>query len=347
VSLDTAFQSIWYRSTPLQRIASWLLWPLSLLFAFVAIVRRGLFKAGLLTSRRVAKPVIVVGNITVGGTGKTPFVIWLAQYLRDRGLRPAIITRGYGGTASDWPQRVVAASDPILVGDEAVLLAVRTDAIVVAGPDRVAAANCAIEAGADVVISDDGLQHYRLQRDIEIVLFDAERGIGNGRYLPAGPLREGLRRLRGVPLVVSHHRGSRSLQDRAPVANALRVDSALGSVRSLTCAEERPLSSFSGQAVHALAGIGNPNAFFDALRKAGLLVRQAKALPDHAAIAPADLAFDDALPVLMTEKDAVKCRTFADARCWSVELTIAMPVEASRRIAQVVEAAIGQTGLNS
>jgi len=345
VSLDAALQSIWYRPGPLQRVTAWLLWPLSLVFASAVSLRRVLFSAGLLRSKRVACPVIVVGNITAGGTGKTPFVIWLARQLHERGLSVAIITRGYGGNATQWPQVVTGASDPNNVGDEAVLLALRTQAVVVAGPDRIASANRALTLGANVVISDDGLQHYRLQRDAEIALFDSERGVGNGMYLPAGPLREGLSRLRDVSLIVSHRRGLPT-RDRLPVANAVQIVSELGAARSLIGAIERPLSSFSGQVVHAIAGIGNPKAFFDALQLAGLQV-QARALPDHAAIVAADIEFGDDLPVLMTEKDAVKCRAFADARCWSVELAIAMPAEVSKRILQVVETAIRQSGLNS
>jgi tetraacyldisaccharide 4'-kinase len=308
------------------------------MFAALALLRRGLYKSGIFKSQRVAKPVIVVGNITVGGTGKTPFVIWLTQQLCERGLHPAIITRGYGGRASQWPQVVTEQSDPHEVGDEAVLLAQRTQAMVVAGPDRVADAQRAIELGADVIVCDDGLQHYRLQRDAELVLFDAERGAGNGMYLPAGPLREGMRRLRSVSLVIEHRRGNSGA--RTLGVEALAVSSELGMARALTTAEQRPLASFTGQPVHALAAIGNPEAFFAALRRAGLNV-DARALPDHAPLTAADLAFNDDLPVLMTEKDAVKCRAFADARCWSVELAMSMTTEQSRVIMQVVDAALG------
>jgi tetraacyldisaccharide 4'-kinase len=305
----------------------------------LASLRRGLYRLGIFESQRVARPVIVVGNITVGGTGKTPFVIWLVQRLRERGLRPAIITRGYGGRAAQWPQVVTAHSDSLAVGDEAVLLAQRTQEIVVAGPDRVADAQRAIELGADVIVCDDGLQHYRLQRDAEIVLFDAARGAGNELYLPAGPLREGLHRLISVSLVVLHRRGSTQALHVVPFSNAVQVSSELGSVRSLVNAEQRSLASFAGQSVHAVAGIGNPGAFFASLRAAGLIV-DGKALPDHAPISASDLVFDDALPVLMTEKDAVKCRGFADSRCWSVELKLLVPPEQAQRIMAVCDAAL-------
>jgi tetraacyldisaccharide 4'-kinase len=316
-----------------------LLWPLSLVFAMFASLRRGLYRLGIFKSQRVARPVIVVGNITVGGTGKTPFVIWLTQQLRERGLLPAIITRGYGGRAAQWPQIVTERSDPLEVGDEAVLLAQRAQAIVVAGPDRVADAQRAIELGADVIVCDDGLQHYRLQRDAEIVLFDAARGAGNGLYLPAGPLREGLHRLSSVSLVVLHRRGTTQASQLIQFPGAVQVSSELGSVQSLVNAEQRSLSSFAGQSVHAVAGIGNPDAFFTSLRAAGIIV-DGKALPDHAPIAASDLTFDDVLPVLMTEKDAVKCRAFADSRCWSVELKLLVPPEQKQRIMAVCDAAL-------
>jgi tetraacyldisaccharide 4'-kinase len=316
-----------------------LLWPLSLVFAMLASLRQGLYRLGIFKSQRVARPVIVVGNITVGGTGKTPFVIWLTQQLRERGLHPAIITRGYAGRAAQWPQVVTERSDPLEVGDETVLLAQRTQAIVVAGPDRVADAQRAIELGADVIVCDDGLQHYRLQRDAEIVLFDAARGAGNELYLPAGPLREGMHRLGSVSLVVLHRRGSTQTSREVQFSNAVQVSSELGSVQSLVNVEQRSLTSFAGQSVHAVAGIGNPGAFFAALRAAGLIV-DGKALPDHAPIAASDLMFNDALPVLMTEKDAVKCRAFADSRCWSVELKLLVSPEQKQRIMAVCDAAL-------
>jgi tetraacyldisaccharide 4'-kinase len=338
VSIDSALQAIWYERGTAHRIVACFLWPLSLVFATVASLRRGLYKIGVFKSLRVTRPVIVVGNITVGGTGKTPFVIWLTQQLRERGLHPAIITRGYGGRATQWPQVVTEDSDPLEVGDEAVLLAQRTQAVVVAGPNRVADAQRAIELGADVIVCDDGLQHYRLQRDAELVLFDAARGVGNGLYLPAGPLREGMHRLGAVSLVVLHRRGSHESQP-IQISGAAEVSSELGAVHSLIKAEQRTLTSFAGQSVHAVAGIGNPSAFFASLRAEGLVV-DGRALSDHAPISASDLMFNDELPVLMTEKDAVKCRAFADSRCWSVELKLHVLPEHAQRIVNVCEAAI-------
>jgi len=311
-------QRIWYGRSPI----AWLLLPLALLFALVATIRRALYKTGALRVVRVAQPVIVVGNITVGGTGKTPFVIWLAEALRARGKIPGVITRGYGGHSKIWPRDVGPNSDVTEVGDEALLLVQRTQAIVVAGPDRVRSAQRAIERGANVIISDDGLQHYRLSRDFEIAVIDDERRFGNGLRLPAGPLRQPVRRLLEVDAVIRNCRTSANtahelLNHPLTVIMYGRIEIA----RSLTTGESRSLSAFAGTRVNAVAGVGNPQAFFAALSAQGLQVNS-RALPDHAQIDAADLHFDDGLPILVTEKDAVKCRTFANSRVWVVPLEV-------------------------
>jgi tetraacyldisaccharide 4'-kinase len=207
VSADSFLQRVWY-----DREAQWLsfaLLPLSWLFGFVVACRRAAYRFGLLRRVRVARPVVVIGNVTVGGTGKTPFAIWLAAQLQAKGMRVGIVLRGYGGSSAQWPRDVRSDTAPEEVGDEAVLLAQRTGAIVVAGPDRVAAAHRAIECGAEIVLSDDGLQHYRLARDREIVVIDGRRGVGNRQLLPAGPLREPVSRLAQADLrVVSWRDGS-------------------------------------------------------------------------------------------------------------------------------------------
>jgi tetraacyldisaccharide 4'-kinase len=315
---DAFLQRIWYGRS----FWAFLLLPLSWLFILAAALRRGLFRLGIFSVRRVPVPVVVVGNITVGGTGKTPFVIWLAQALRERGFNPGVITRGYGGNSADWPCDVTKSSDPVQVGDEAVLLAERLSGIVVAGPDRVRTAHRAIELGANLIVSDDGLQHYSLGRDFEIAVIDAARLFGNEWRLPAGPLRESTRRLRSVEVIVHNFRGDAEDAGRSP-GHALEfvMQSRLGAARSLLSGESRPLQSFAGNLVHAIAGIGNPESFFDSLRSHGLKI-EARALRDHASIAPQDVQFADAAPVLMTEKDAVKCRAFADERCWAVPLEV-------------------------
>lgn len=322
--MDTFLQRVWY-----ERHAQWfslLLLPLSWLFAAVAGIRRAAYRRGWSQSFRVSRPVIVVGNITVGGTGKTPMTIWLAERLRSKGVQVGIVLRGYGGTSTQWPRDVTCETLAEEVGDEAVLLARRTGALVVAGPDRVAAANRAIERGAQVILCDDGLQHYRLARDLEIAVIDERRGLGNRRLLPAGPLRESPSRLESVHLKVLTRRAPAS-SSSITLANAVVTTPVLGDAVSLGTAERRSLQSFVGSRVHAIAGIGNPQAFFDALKGLGLAV-DAHPLPDHARLTEADIAFADGAPVLMTEKDAVKCPPGAAAsrlaNCWAVRLDVAI-----------------------
>jgi tetraacyldisaccharide 4'-kinase len=268
------------------------------------MLRRALYAAGLLRHVRLPLAVIVVGNITVGGTGKTPLVIWLARWLRQSGYRPGIVTRGYGGRAREWPQAVHAASDPASVGDEPVLLARHTGCPVVADPDRVRAARTAMAGGCDVIISDDGLQHYRLARDVEIAVLDGDRRFGNGRCLPAGPLREPVGRLAAVDACVTNGTAQ---------AGELAMQLVETRFRALDSDREWPVTEFRGRRAHAVAGIGNPQRFFDHLRRLGVEVIE-HPFPDHCYFTAADVDFPDELPVLMTEKDAVKCASFAGAR---------------------------------
>lgn len=325
MNFDSFLQRVWYGRSR-SRLSFYLL-PFSWIFRAIVELRRLAYQAGLFRSVWVGRPVIVVGNITVGGTGKTPVVLWLVDQLRAAGYTPGIISRGYHGRSAHWPLDVTADSKAEEAGDEPVMLAQRCGCIVVAGPDRVAAARLAIERGADVIVSDDGMQHYRLGRDCELAVVDAERGLGNGRLLPAGPLRETADRLRQVDAVLLK---SQSLEPsrsglglfkprEIPEGPTPRIPFLIQatSVRSLVTHEQRSLADFKGQPVHAIAGIGNPEAFFANLRSAGIIVL-AHPLPDHARIGPKDLDFGDNAPVLMTEKDAVKCRDLNDPRVWAV-----------------------------
>ncbi len=346
-AVDSFFQRLWYGEE--LRWLSWLLLPLAGLFRLLVWLRRAMYRVGLQSSRRVERPVIVVGNLSVGGTGKTPLTIWLAEALRARGLRVGIVLRGYGGRSTRWPREVDSGSDWEAVGDEAVLLASRTEAIVVAGPDRVAAAERAIEAGAQIVLSDDGLQHYRLARDLELAVIDARRGLGNGRMLPAGPLREPRRRLSQVDLIVLTHRGGRrngeAAADPAPCEGwdgprPIHAAARLGEALCIATGERRALQSFRGAPVHAVAGIGHPQAFFDALSELELDVRP-HALADHAALSRADICFADEAPVLMTEKDAVKCRGIADRRHWVVPMQLELSVQDVHRVSVLLDRLLG------
>ena len=290
---------------------SLLLFPLSLVFAGVTALRRLAYRHGLLRMRRFAVPVLVVGNITVGGTGKTPLVIWLADYLRSRGWRPGIVSRGYGGRARHWPQQVRADSDPSSVGDEAVMLAAATACPMCVGPDRPAAVEALLaHTEVDIVISDDGLQHYALARDLEIAVVDGTRRLGNGFLLPAGPLREPASRLRRVDILVINGRG---------VDGEFSMKLHQPSIRPLRDGGEKRASDFAGREVHAIAGIGNPQRFFDLLARLGLRV-VAHPFRDHHLFRARDLQFDDGLPILMTEKDAVKCRRLPCRDCWVVHI---------------------------
>jgi tetraacyldisaccharide 4'-kinase len=308
MSVQSWLNRIWYdRAVP-----PWWLLPLSLAYAAGSGSRRFVYSKHLLRSTRLSRPVVVVGNLSVGGTGKTPLVCWLVARLAERGLRPGVVTRGYGGSFRDV--RVIEPSDdPALVGDEPILLARRTGVPVAVGRNRPAAAQLLVGAGCDVIVSDDGLQHYALARDCEVVVIDGDRRFGNGWLLPAGPLRELPSRLRRADAIVVN--GGRALLEGA-LSMRLEAKSAV----ALSGDRMMPLQGFAGTAVHAVAGIGNPERFFNMLRSHGIAVA-GHPLTDHARIDPKDIVFDDGKPVLMTEKDAVKCKDLADARHWYVPVS--------------------------
>lgn len=284
-----------------------LLAPPAAVFRVLVGLRRGAYRLGLRRSRRLPVAVIVVGNLTVGGGGKTPLVVHLVGALRAAGFRPGVVSRGYGG-AGGAPRRVDGDSDPAVAGDEPVLIARRCGCPVAVGAGR-AAAGALLLGACDVLVADDGLQHYRLARDIEIAVVDGEYGLGNGRLLPAGPLREPASRLRSVDFVaVRDGERAGAWRYRVVPGAARRVDGGPG---------EQPLSAWHGHRVHAVAGIGVPERFFGQLEDAGLAVER-HGFDDHHRFSAADLAFGDAAPILMTEKDAVKCRRIAHAGMWLV-----------------------------
>ncbi len=290
------------------------LYPLSLLYCGVVVLRRGLYAARLLRTWQPPVPLIVIGNLTVGGSGKTPLVIRVAQYLKERGMRVGVITRGYAGVAPNWPQFVRADSDPIHVGDEAVLIAKTTDCPVMAGPDRVRAARALLAADrCDVLLSDDGLQHLAMGRSLEVLVVDGDSRYGNGWCLPAGPLREPAGRSRHVDKIVCNGGEAQG----GEMTMVLHGDAA---VNLSDRGQRRTLADFREQCVHAVAGIGRPRRFFDKLTAAGIDV-QPHAFPDHHPFSPRDLLFREDQPILMTDKDAVKCRAFATPAMWTVPVT--------------------------
>jgi len=346
-------QQHWYRITPLHLI----LFPVSLLFRLLVALRRALYRSRILSSHKLPVPVIVVGNISVGGTGKTPLTLALAQQLVGRGWHPLIISRGYGGTAQQ-PMHVDANSNAKQAGDEPLLMARRNLCPVWIGKDRAAAAQVALRAHpqCDIVLCDDGLQHYRLQRDIEVAVIDGARGFGNGFMLPAGPLREPVARLQTVDAVVVN------VQARFPHPNPLDETTSHSTRLQETAAKSlvipqageganESLREFQfdggetspgqyamrlsgeifhnlldpGKTVaadhfhtlnnHAVAGIGHPPRYFRHLQTLGIPFTP-HAFPDHHPYSAADLAFAGCDAILLTEKDAVKCAAFADARYW-------------------------------
>jgi tetraacyldisaccharide 4'-kinase len=313
---------VWYGNKP----PSVFLRFLSFIYGVLSSVRRGLYRRGLLSSVRLPVPVIVVGNISVGGAGKTPLTLALIDALKARGFAPGVISRGYGGSARD-PILVDLQSAASVVGDEPALIARTVGVPVAVGRDRVGAARLLLGAAkADVLIADDGLQHYALCRDAEICVIDGERRFGNRRLLPAGPLREPLSRLHGIDFLVCN--GGEA--EVGEVAMTLFGDLAIALVDPQ---RRHPLRDFAGGPVHAVAGIGNPARFFAQLRAAGLDVIE-HAFEDHFAFSANDLEFGDALPVLMTAKDAVKCHEFARAHHWQVPVSAQLPASFFDAVAQ-------------
>ncbi|KRV75660.1 tetraacyldisaccharide 4'-kinase [Pseudomonas citronellolis] len=296
----------WYQGHP----ALGLLRPLEALYRRVALRKRADYLEGRRQAFRAPVPVVVVGNVTVGGTGKTPMILWLIEHCRARGLKVGVVSRGYGAKPPSLPWRVRAEQGAAQAGDEPLMIVQRCGVPLVIDPDRPAAVRALLaEESLDLILCDDGLQHYRLARDLELVLIDAARGLGNRRCLPAGPLREPAERLESVDAVL--YNGASS--DPAGAFSFVLRPSALVNLRS---GERRDLTHFPpGQQVHALAGIGNPRRFFATLE--ALHWRPVPhAFPDHAAYSAEQLQFSPPLPLLMTEKDAVKCRAFAAADWW-------------------------------
>ncbi|HEX3395111.1 MAG TPA: tetraacyldisaccharide 4'-kinase [Steroidobacteraceae bacterium] len=325
MSAQSWLNSIWYGSA----VPPWWLTPLSAAYAAVSKIRRFAYARHWVRSTRLPCPVIVVGNLTVGGTGKTPLVSWLAGQLAERGFRPGVVTRGYGG--SSRVARLVQASEKFeIVGDEAILLARRSRAPIATGRNRPAAARLLVNAGCDVILSDDGLQHYALERDCEIIVVDGDRRYGNGRLLPAGPLRETQARLTSADAIVLNG-------GDAPSDGAMRMRLLATNAVALKYATAKPLREFSGETVHAIAAIGNPQRFFALLRAVGISVVE-HPLPDHKRLTIDDISFPDDLPVLMTEKDAVKCQEIAGPHHWFVPVNVVFaPGDAEKLRAIVAE----------
>lgn len=344
----------WYQR-PLHPILLPLL-PLSLLYRFVIFLKRCSYRLGFQRVQSLSLPVLIIGNLTAGGTGKTPLVLYLARYLKEQGKTPGIALRGVGGQKHNQPVFIQADSDPYQVGDEAVLLAKHSNCPVVACIDRPAAAKALEATGCDLILCDDGLQHYRLGRSMEICVIDGTRYFGNGHLLPAGPLRESLNRLPEMDFIVVNQPGKETeptlestLRSPSVILNAaknllthakqilrcaqndkLNYTTSTANLKSNTIKSiqynmhlkaeafvtltppqsELTLNHLAGQTVHAVAGIGNPQRFFDLLNHLNIKVIP-HPFPDHHRFQGAELDFSDRLAIVMTEKDAIKCQRLA------------------------------------
>lgn len=304
--MTKSLERYWYQSNSFV----WLLLPLSWLYCLIIIIRRKLYQLNIVKSYAAKVPLVVVGNIVVGGSGKTPLLISLCDYIQKNGFKPGVVSRGYGGSVTGVKQ--VQENDPAgLVGDEPLMIYQRTKVPVVVGADRVAAVNYLLENNqCDIVLSDDGLQHYRMRRDLEIAVIDSSRGFGNGFCLPAGPLRESVSRLKDVDMVV--YSGVKE-----KVSDECFYTLKIINLKQLNGEKTGPLSSFTQTPVHAVAGIGNPARFFEQLSQNGVDVIE-HVFPDHHNYQQDDFSGWDKDCIIMTEKDAVKCSQLSLSDAWVV-----------------------------
>ena len=307
--LETLIEKVWYS----KNIFSLLLSPLSLIYICIIYLRHTLYQLGLISITKINVPTIVIGNIVAGGTGKTPLVIWLAKYFKDKGFLPGIVSRGYGGTYLSNIELVKPTSNPLLVGDEPVIIARNTNCPVVVAKKRAKGAKELVEKyNCNIILSDDGMQHYSLARDIEIAVIDGQRRFGNNYCFPAGPLREHKNRIHKADLIVSKY-SARTCEYKMNYTYNQLV-----SLNKLS--KTIPISDLHGMTVHAIAGINNPDHFFSYLRshKLELIIHK---FPDHYLYTEEDVKFDDNFPVVMTEKDAVKCLNYSSHKHWYIPIS--------------------------
>ena len=333
-----SFRSAIETSWRVPNLLTVLLWPLSLLYRTLFLIKQSAYQLGLLKIYRAPIPVLIVGNLTVGGTGKTPLVIYLVEELRRQGYKPGVISRGYGGKADSYPYIVKADSPVKQSGDEPALIVRRTGVPMVVGADRQASIECLLKhSEIDIIISDDGLQHFALHRDIELCLLDATSPSQNKQLLPAGPYREPLSRLKSVDLIVEHGLtedaaggvGNRFAMNLSP-SEPKPVNSSVASVAN-------SVNSFdSNQAFHAVAGIGNPDRFFNTCRALGYKFTE-HVFDDHHDFTDQDISFTDG-QTLMTEKDAVKCQAFADQRHWYLPVDAKLSDQFNSQLAVLIAA---------
>lgn len=341
-----SLEQYWYQSDFLATLVAGFLLPLSWLYCAVAAIRRKIYQLKLKKSYAASVPVVVIGNIVAGGSGKTPLLISVCEFIKENGFKPGVVSRGYGGKVTTTKQ-VLENDSAALVGDEPLMIYQRTKVPVVVGADRVAAVKHLLENNqCDIVLSDDGLQHYRMQRNVEIAVVDSKRGFGNGFCLPAGPLRERVSRLDDVDLVVYNgiQDSGSDIDSAGAGAEACSYSLKFIDICHLSCNEIASLSSFTDKTVHAVAGIGNPAGFFSQLRDDGVEVIE-HAFSDHHDYLQADFSGWDNDCIIMTEKDAVKCRNLSLPDAWfvRVEADISKPLE-SQLISKILPLLNRQTG---
>jgi len=308
----------------------YLLLPLNLLYSLVIYLRQTLFQLQIFKAYHAKVPVVVVGNITLGGTGKSPLVTYLVESLQEMGFKPGVVSRGYGASIATKEVREVFSDSSVLeVGDEPLMLKLRVGCPIFVSPTRSLAVKALEAQGCDIVITDDGMQHYALARDIEICVFDGERKWGNGHLLPMGPMREPLKRIKKTDYIVMN--GADWSSSIKPKQAALRMDLEASKLQSLNDEQSLPLSSFSSRKVNAIAGIGNPQRFFNTLVNHGLLV-ESQVFGDHHPFTQADVCFENGLPLLMTEKDAVKCRQFNLSDAWYLPVSAKLSDDLAAKI---------------
>jgi tetraacyldisaccharide 4'-kinase len=322
-------EQVWFNDHKAKYWLVPLLLPFSALFWLLTKLRRMLYRLGILQTIRLTKPVIVVGNISVGGNGKTPMVLWLIAHYQQKGLNVGVVSRGYGGKSAIYPLVVNQQTSTAQAGDEAVMIYQRTKVAVAVGADRIASAQKLISMGCDIIISDDGLQHYRLARDVELAIVDGKRGFGNQLLMPAGPLREGLWRLKSVNYVITNGHCSIKTANTLNQGKIKPLEMRLiaANVCNLKTGQQLKIADFVKhfKQVNAIAGIGSPQRFFETLTAQKLTLLKSKDFADHYQYKAEDLAlFEQNIPLLMTEKDAVKCREFAQDHWWylTVDATI-------------------------
>ncbi|MUK71247.1 tetraacyldisaccharide 4'-kinase [Aliivibrio fischeri] len=317
-------EKIWFENHFLGKLLWPLLWPLSCLFKWIATKRKSDYQSGKKQSYRSTVPVVVVGNITAGGNGKTPVVVWLVEQLQSKGYKVGVASRGYGGKAPHYPYLLTETTTPDISGDEPVLIKQRTKAEVAVAPVRSEAVKMLEQQGVDFIITDDGLQHYALQRDIEFIVIDGKRRFGNQHYIPLGPLREGVERLSSVDFLICN--GGEPQENE--VSMRLQPSEAI----NLVTGERRSVSSLSN--LVAFAGIGHPPRFFETLNQLKANVVHTQGFEDHKAFEPTDIEqlMQYGEQLIMTEKDAVKCQSFAQSSWWYLPVDATFPEEKAQQI---------------